>query len=128
MLLVLYRSILGLTLHRAVYNRIRQQFLIDRDTGLELSTWTEAPLGSGLGASSALVVAMVEAFRHALSLPLGLYDIAHIALEIERRELKLPGGKQDQYAATFGGINFIEFLPQDRVIVNPLRVLICGNQ
>jgi D-glycero-alpha-D-manno-heptose-7-phosphate kinase len=110
-----------LDLLKGVYKRIINDYgAINK--GLNITTSVDAPAGSGLGTSSTLVVSLVGAFVEMLKLPLGEYEIANYAYSIEREDLKLAGGKQDQYAATFGGINYMEFKKDNHVIVNPLRI------
>lgn len=110
-----------LDLQKGVINRLKKDYNLS-NLSFELITNMDVPSGSGLGSSSTLVVAIIGAFVEWLKLPLGEYDIAKLAWSIEREDLNMKGGKQDQYAATFGGFNFMEFLQNDKVIINPIRL------
>ncbi len=113
----------NLALHKAIYNRIIKDYNGGKAIGsFKMTTYCDVPPGSGLGSSSTLVVSIIKAYSELLSLPFGDYDIANLAYEIERKDLKMKGGKQDQYAATFGGVNFMEFYKNDKTIINPLKI------
>lgn len=111
-----------LDLHKGVYLALQKRFLEGQKLSFELMTYSDAPAGSGLGTSSTMVVSILGAFSEWLRLPLGEYDMARLAYDIERIDLGMQGGRQDQYAATFGGVNFMEFFEEEKVIVNPLRI------
>lgn len=111
----------GLSLPIGVYNRLVKDYDLDAQS-FKLTTYVDVPKGSGLGTSSTITVSILGAFLKWLDLRLSAYDIAKLAYDIERVDLGMAGGKQDQYAATFGGVNYMEFLAQDTVIVNPLQV------
>ncbi len=111
-----------LRLLKGVYNRFMADHADGRAIPLTLITSADCPPGSGLGSSSALVVAMVEAMRRFMGLDMDAQAVAALAFDIERRELALAGGAQDQYAAAFGGLNLMRFAAGPRVEVEPVDV------
>jgi len=90
--------------------------------GFDLFLHTNAPPGSGLGSSSAVMVAVIDLVARHCGLDLGTHEIAELAYRLEREDLGIAGGYQDQYAAAFGGFNYMEFRQDGEVVVNPLRV------
>lgn len=109
----------GLRLHRAACNWARETAGLGAG-GFTLTTSIDCPVGAGLGASSALMVAMVKVLAHGVGRDPRPQALARTAHRLERQRLGLAGGRQDQYAAAFGGVNFMEFASGDEVVVNPL--------
>ena len=112
----------NLDLHTELYDVIMKEFNNGNYIPLKVSTFCDAEAGSGLGSSSTLVVSMIQAYVELLNLPLDYYSIADLAYRVERLNCNLHGGKQDQYSATFGGFNFMEFYGDNKTIINPLRL------
>lgn len=105
-----------------VYEHVLEHHTHGEPLGFDLATAVDAPPGSGLGSSSTLVVALLAAFDRWLRLGLDSYALAEAATQVERCDLGLAGGRQDQYAAAFGGWNHLVFRPDGHVVVHPLRL------
>ena len=108
-----------LRLLEGVYRRCMAEFAGGEPIPLTMTSYADCPPGSGLGSSSGLVVAMVEAMRRFLGAELSPDALARLAFSIEREDLGLAGGRQDQWAAAFGGLNLMRFETDGRVVVEP---------
>ena len=107
----------NLRLLEGVYVRCMREFAGGQAIPLTLTSYADCPPGSGLGSSSGLVVAMVEAMRRFLGVELTPDALARLAFEIEREDLGLAGGRQDQWTAAFGGLNLMHFKTDGQVVV-----------
>ena len=89
--------------------------------GFELYLHSDFPLGSGLGGSATVSAVVLGCFNMLRADRWDRHELAEIAFQAERLHLGIAGGWQDQYAAVFGGVNFLEFGPNDN-IVQPIRI------
>ena len=119
---VLEKEIDSLPLHIGVYNRVVKEFNKGKPLSFSLVTSADVPGGSGLGTSSTMVVSILEVFLRFLGIELSVSTKAQLAYDIERNDLALFGGKQDQYAACYGGFSHMQFKKDGSVIVNQLRL------
>nr|MDO8109493.1 GHMP kinase [Candidatus Sigynarchaeota archaeon] len=95
--------------------------ILNGKKGITIFIHSDAPPGSGLGSSSTVCVTLLGALLAYYKIPLTNYEIGSLSFDIERVKLGIKGGSQDQFAATFGGFNFMEFY-KGQTIVNPLRI------
>lgn len=116
------KSLVPLPLHEGTYLRMMNDFNGGKLLPLTLSTYTDSPVGAGLGASSTITVSMVSALSAMLNLELSPGELAHLAFEIERKDCALAGGKQDQFSAAYGGLNFMNFSTDGAVTVDPIKI------
>lgn len=111
-----------LLLHGSVYRWMMQKYNNGEPLPLSVSSFCEAPIGSGLGGSSALCVSLVKAFVEFFKAPVDDYELFEIAYHIERVICSINGGKQDQVASAFGGFNYTRFERDESVVVTRLRL------
>jgi D-glycero-alpha-D-manno-heptose-7-phosphate kinase len=106
---------------RDIKHSIYRQVMNDMNvSGVEISSTADVPSGTGLGSSSAFTVGLIHTIHCYQSKYVGKEDIAAEACRVEIEKLGNPIGKQDQYAAACGGLNFIEFNQDDTVTVSPI--------
>lgn len=111
-----------LKLHKTIYLYMVEKYNHNNYIPLSITSYCEVPPGSGLGSSSTLVVTIIKAFIEYFQVCLDDYQISKLAYKFEREICKINGGKQDHYAATFGGLNLMEFFDNNKVLVTPLKI------
>ncbi len=94
--------------------------LTETDEPLEITTIGDVPAGTGMGSSSSLAVGLLNALFAYKGQVVSHQRLAELACRIELDILKKPIGRQDQYAAAFGGLNYIRFNPDESVDVEPV--------
>ena len=92
------------------------------DISVDLFLASEIVAGTGLGSSASVCVGVLKTLSTYMDLPLSKYELAERAFHIARNVLNKPVGKQDEYAAAFGGLNFITFNPDGTTLVEPLAL------
>jgi D-glycero-alpha-D-manno-heptose-7-phosphate kinase len=97
-------------------------------SGVDISSVADIPAGTGLGSSSTFTVGLVHALCAYAGRFAGKEYLAATASEVEIGRLNEPIGKQDQYAAAYGGLNFITFSPDEEVIVEPVTMDIAHRE
>ncbi len=102
--------------------------LLDIKSGIQIVSITEIPSrGTGLGSSSSFLVGLLNALHAWKGEAVSPRQLAEEAVKIEREILKEPGGKQDQYMAAFGGIQLMEFFPDENVSLKKFQLKKCNN-
>jgi len=91
------------------------------EKGFDMTIQSDVPSGSGLGGSSTMIVAMISTIANWLEKDMTKYEMAQLSYRLEREDIGLEGGKQDQYAAVFGGFNYIK-LDKTGVQVKPANI------
>ena len=95
-------------IHLEVYKKISEKYLKGKYHPIKISTHSDAPIGSGLGTSSTLTVSLIKSISGFFNISINKMEIALLAFEIERKDLKLLGGLQDHLSSSFGGLNIFK--------------------
>jgi len=106
-------------IEHSIFNYVLNKYNL---CGVEITSMADIPAGTGLGSSSSFTVGLLHTVNAYMGKLTSKPKLAENACEIEIEHLKSPIGKQDQYAAAMGGLNFIRFNANDSVTVDPLLI------